>query len=71
MCTSTPKIVTQAAPKVEAPVQTVEMDAANDTVIARDDDRRRRLRALSRLQTMQGGAMQGAEAGTGKTRLGA
>ena len=71
MCTSTPKIVTQPAPKVEAPVQTVEMDAAEDTVIARDDDRRRRLRALSRMQTMQGGAMQGAETGTGKTRLGA
>ena len=70
MCTSTPKIQ-QPATKVEAPVQTVEMDAANDTVIARDDDRRRRLRALSHLQTMQGGAMQGTEAGTGKTRLGA
>ena len=68
MCLSTPKIQTA---KVEAPINTVEMDAADSTVAARDSDRQRRLRAMSRLQTMQGGAMQGSEAGTGKTKLGA
>ena len=68
MCVSSPKIST---PKTEAPVNTVEMDAAESTVAARDTDRQRRLRAFSRLQTMQGGAMQGSEAGTGKLKLGA
>lgn len=68
MCLSTPKITT---PKVEAPANTVEMDAADSTVAARDSDRQRRLRAMSRLRTMQGGTMQGSEAGTGKTKLGA
>ena len=70
MCMSSPKISTPAATKTEAPVNTVNMDAAESTVAARDSDRQRRLRALSRLQTMQGGAMQGAEAGTGKQKLG-
>ena len=70
MCMSTPTI-SQPVTKTEAPVQTVEMDAADSTVTARESDRQRRLRALSRLQTMQGGAMQGTEQGTGKTRLGA
>ena len=72
MCMSSPKISTPvAATKTEAPVNTVNMDAAESTVAARDSDRQRRLRAMSRLQTMQGGAMQGAEAGTGKQKLGA
>lgn len=68
MCMSTPSY-TAPATKVEAPVNTVEMNAADNTIAARESDRQRRLRALSRLQTMQGGAMQGANAG--KTRLGA
>ena len=68
MCLSSPSIT---QPKVEAPANTVNMDAADSTVAARDSDRQRRLRAMSRLQTMQGGAMQGSEAGSGKTRLGA
>ncbi len=68
MCAiSSPSVPT---PKVEAPVSTVNMNAAESTVAARDSDRQRRLRAMSRLSTMQGGAMQGAEAGTGKTKLG-
>ncbi len=70
MCVSTPKISTPVAPKTEAPVSTVEMNAADSTIATRDSDRQRRLRALSRLNTMQGGAMQGAEAGTGKQKLG-
>ena len=70
MCMSTPKVSTPTT-KTEAPVNTVNMDAAESTTAARDSDRQRRLRALSRFQTMQGGAMQGAEAGTGKTKLGA
>ena len=68
MCLSSPTIT---PPKVEAPVNSVEMNAADSTIAARDSDRQRRLRALSRLSTMQGGAMQGSEAGTGKTKLGA
>ena len=68
MCLSTPSI---SSPKVEAPISTVQMNAADSTVAARDNDRQRRLRAMSRLQTMQGGAMQGSEAGTGKIKLGA
>ena len=68
MCLSSPTIT---RPKVEAPVNSVEMNAADSTIAARDSDRQRRLRALSRLSTMQGGAMQGSEAGTGKTKLGA
>ncbi|MBR1438989.1 MAG: hypothetical protein IJ587_10685 [Synergistaceae bacterium] len=67
MCVSTPTI---AQPKVEAPTQAVTMDAAESTQAARENDRQRRLRAFSRLRTMDGGAMQGTEAGTGKTRLG-
>ena len=70
MCISSPKVSTPTA-KTEAPVNTVNMDAAESTLATRDTDRQRRLRAMSRLQTMQGGAMQGAEAGTGKTKLGA
>ena len=70
MCMSTPKISTPAT-KTEVPVNSVEMNAADSTIAARDSDRQRRLRAFSRLQTMQGGAMQGTEAGTGKTKLGA
>lgn len=70
MCLSSPRVSMPAA-KTEAPVQTVEMNAADSTIAARDSDRQRRLRAMSRLQTMQGGAMQGTEAGTGKTKLGA
>ena len=57
--------------KTEAPVQTVSMNSADSTVAMRESDIQRRRRALSRLQTMQGGAMQGLEAGTGKVRLGA
>ena len=68
MCTSTPTVV---QPKTEAPVQTIDMSSAENTIAQREGDRPRRLRALSRLQTMRGGAMQGVEAGTGKTRLGA
>ena len=68
MC-SAPKIST--ATKTEAPINTVTMDAAESTAATRESDRQRRLRAFSRLQTMQGGAMQGAEAGTGKLKLGA
>lgn len=70
MCLSTPKITTPVT-KTEAPVNSAEMNAAESSVAARESDRQRRLRALSRLQTMQGGAMQGTEAGTGKTKLGA
>ena len=65
MCMSSPKISPPTA-KTEAPVNTVNMDAAESTIASRDSDRQRRLRALSRFQTMQGGAMQGTEAGTGK-----
>ena len=68
MCVSAPTIT---QPKTEAPVQSVTMNAADSTIAQREGDRQRRLRALSRFQTMQGGAMQGTEAGTGKTRLGA
>ena len=68
MCLSSPTIT---PPKVEASVNAVEMNATDSTIAARDSDRQRRLRALSRLSTMQGGAMQGSEAGTGKTKLGA
>lgn len=68
MCVSTPS-VTQ--PKVEAPVKAVEMDASENSVVSRENELQRRRRALSRLQTMQGGAMQGSESGTGKTKLGA
>lgn len=54
--------------KTEAPTNYVEMDAAESSVAARDSERQRRLRALSRYQTMYGGAMQGDQAG--KTKLG-
>ena len=70
MCLSSPKVSMPVA-KTEAPTQTVEMNVADSTIAARDSDQQRRLRAMSRLQTMQGGAMQGSEAGTGKTKLGA
>lgn len=68
MCVSTPS-VTQ--PKVEAPVKAVEMDASENSIVSRENELQRRRRALSRLQTMQGGSMQGSESGTGKTKLGA
>lgn len=73
MCVvKTPKysVVQAPAPQVEAPVESVEMNAAESTAASRESDRQRRLRALSRLQTMNGGAMQGTEAGTGKVKLG-
>ena len=68
MCLSAPKVT--APTTTEAPVNTVEMDAAESTVATRESDMQRRRRALSRLQTMQGGAMQGTESGLGKTKLG-
>lgn len=68
MCVSTPTIT---QPKTEAPVQSISMNAADSTIAQREGDRQRRLRALSRFQTMQGGSMQGSEAGNGKVRLGA
>ena len=67
MCVSTPKI---PETKTEAPPQVVDMNAAESTAAVRESDIQRRRRALSRLQTMQGGAMQGADAGTGKVKLG-
>ena len=67
MCISTPK-VTQ--PKVEAPVNVSEVNAAEDIAVSRESEMQRRRRALSRLKTLEGGAMQGTEAGTGKTKLG-
>lgn len=67
MCVSTPS-VTQ--PKVEAPVKAVEMNATDNAIVSRENELQRRRRALSRLQTMQGGAMQGSESGSGKTKLG-
>ena len=70
MCTSTPKY-NVVQPVTTPETQTVTMDAAESTIASRDSDRQRRLRALSRLQTMNGGAMQGTEAGTGKVKLGA
>ena len=70
MCIVKSPTITTPTTKVEAPVSSVEMDASESTIAARDNDRQRRLRALSRLQTMTGGAMQGAEAGTGKIKLG-
>ena len=66
MCVSSPKINTTTP---TAPVKTVEMDATQNTIAARESDIRRRRRALSRASTMTG-AMQGTEAGTGKTKLG-
>ena len=67
---SSPKISTPApAPtQVMAPTKSVEMDASQNVAAARESDIQRRRRALSRLSTMGGGAMQGAEAG--KTKLG-
>lgn len=67
MCISSPKV---PEVKTEAPIQVAEMNAADSTVAARESDIQRRRRALSRLNTMQGGAMQGADAGTGKLKLG-
>ena len=66
MCVSTPKINTTTP---TAPTKTVEMDATQNNVAARESDMRRRRRALSRASTMTG-AMQGSEA-AGKTKLGA
>ena len=68
MCVSTPKI---PETKTEAPTQTVEMNSADSTVAMRESDMQRRRRALSRLQTLNGGAMQGSDAGAGKVKLGA
>lgn len=68
MCVSSPKV---PEVKTEAPVQTVDMNSADSTVAMRESDIQRRRRALSRLKTIQGGAMQGVEAGTGKVKLGA
>ena len=68
MCVSTPSV---SQVKTEAPSQTVEMNSADSTVAMRESDIQRRRRALSRLRTMQGGAMQGLDAGLGKVRLGA
>ena len=68
MCVSTPSVPTV---KTEAPPQTVEMNSADSTIAMRESDIQRRRRALSRLRTMQGGAMQGADAGLGKVKLGA
>ena len=68
MCVSTPSV---PQVKTEAPTQTVEMNAADSTLAMRESDIQRRRRALSRLRTMQGGAMQGQELGTGKVKLGA
>ena len=70
MCVSTPKVSVPET-KTEAPTQTVEMNSADSTVAMRESDIQRRRRALSRLRTMQGGAMQGSELGTGKVKLGA
>jgi len=67
MCVSSPKIQAPTQ-QVVAPTKTVEMDAAQNTVAARESDIRRRQRALSRASTMTG-AMQGTEA-TGKAKLG-
>ena len=68
MCVSTPSV---PQVRTEAPVQTVSMNSADSTVAMRESDIQRRRRALSRLRTMQGGAMQGLDAGLGKVRLGA
>ena len=68
MCVSTPSV---PEVKTEAPPQTVEMNSADSTIAVRESDIQRRRRALSRLRTMQGGAMQGADAGLGKVKLGA
>ena len=54
--------------KTEAPTNYVEMDAAESSIASRDSERQRRLRALSRYQTINGGAMQGDQ--TGKIKLG-
>lgn len=67
MCMSTPSYAT---PKVEAPVSTETLDSTGSQIAGMDSERQRRLRALSRFRTMQGGAMQGSEAGTGKVKLG-
>ena len=66
---SSPSVPAQT--KTEAPTNFVEMDAAESSVASRDSERQRRLRALSRLQTMNGGAMQGAQNTSGKMKLGA
>ena len=65
MCVSTPKIV---QPKVEAPVNTESLNAAEDMTVSRENEMQRRRRALSRLQTMQGGSMKENE--NGKQKLG-
>ena len=68
MCVSTPSV---PQVKTEAPVQVAEMNSADSTIAARESDIQRRRRALSRLRTLSGGAMQGADAGMGKVKLGA
>lgn len=65
MCVSTPSVPTVS----QAPTQSVEMDSAQNVVAARQNDLRRRQRALSRATTMAGGSAQ--DAVNGKTRLGA
>ena len=70
MCVSTPRVSIPET-KTEAPTQTVEMNSADSTEAMRESDILRRRRALSRLRTMQGGAMQGSETGTGLVKLGA
>ena len=70
MCFFSSPSVPETQTKTEAPTNFVEMDAAESSVASRDSERQRRLRAMSRLQTMSGGAMQGTQANTGKTKLG-
>ncbi len=71
MCFFSSPSVPETQTKTEAPTNFVEMDAAESSVASRDSERQRRLRALSRLQTMNGGAMQGAQNTSGKMKLGA
>ena len=67
MCISTPSVV---QPKVEAPVNVEDFNSSEDSLVSRENEMQRRRRALSRLQTMQGGAMQGNDAVNGKQKLG-
>ena len=67
MCISTPSVV---QPKVEAPVNVEDFNSSEDSLVSRENEMQRRRRALSRLQTMQGGAMQGNESVNGKQKLG-
>lgn len=65
MCVSTPKVEKPAAPPK---VETMETEA--NVAAGREAARRRQLLALSRQDTLGGGAMQGSQA-AGKTKLGA